>query len=166
MTRHSLPARDVRGVRGVRGRLRPRYAAAVSLLAITGCAGGVNCTDIGADSGVSVTYDQTPGTTYRLCADEICERWTAEEPVPSPAAPHILHVVLPDAKEKQTVSVRFTATRAGESRAVIDEQATSTLRPYSPNGPECDPTVHIATFRHTAGEGLVKEARDYEGAGR
>ncbi|MFD3530795.1 hypothetical protein [Streptomyces sp. NPDC058664] len=141
----------------VRDRLRYAMVLVAVVLPVTGCQVGepLACTKVGADSGVGVAYrpaDFPAGARLRLCADEVCRDLRATEP----SAPFgLLDVVLPEAVGEQRTAVRLTVTDPASGRAVYDRTAQVTLRKFTPNGPNCEPTVWRAGLRADVRNGLV-----------
>ncbi|MEU4096890.1 hypothetical protein [Streptomyces sp. NPDC026673] len=141
-------------------RLWGKLGAIVPLLAITGCGAfgneGRACTDIGAESGVSVLFDPEPGTAYRLCVGAVC---TEGEGAPIDTSEALLRVRLPDAVGAKKVTVRLTGTpqfsRGIPKPRRLDVSTRVTLRRTQPNGPGCDPVAYQAALRYEPAKGLV-----------
>ncbi|MFD9046541.1 hypothetical protein [Streptomyces zaomyceticus] len=140
-------------------------AAVAALLLVAGCqsAGPRACTLIGAESGVTFTWDPADfpaGSPYRLCVDRVCRNHPAR-PSDDPLA--FFTVELPEVTGERRVTVRFQVgapadAPAGE-RTVYDRTATVTLRKHAPNGERCDPVVWQAAVRADLRHGLVSPER-------
>ncbi|MFJ5712680.1 hypothetical protein [Streptomyces sp. NPDC093105] len=138
----------------------PRAALAVSvtaLLTATACQVGPGrvCTLIGADSGVSVTWDPAAypeGARFRLCADEECGERESSREFPFGS----LQVRLPEEDGPREVAVRLSVTDPARGGRVVHDGSTRvTLRKVTPNGEGCGPTVWQAAVRADPREGLV-----------
>ncbi|MFE2539197.1 hypothetical protein [Actinacidiphila glaucinigra] len=137
-------------------------AGAVIPLAVTavGCgalgAGGPDCTDIGARSGVRLVFDTEPGTTYRLCAGAVCSRSGTGD-----GREMLLAVDLPGATGPKRVAVRFTGTPQDApgtaAGPAVDERVDVTLDKWQPNGPGCEPTAYQARLGYEPGKGLFRK---------
>ncbi|MER5741070.1 MULTISPECIES: hypothetical protein [unclassified Streptomyces] len=137
-----------------------RLAFAVALLSLTGCQAwqGPNCTDMGAESGVTVTWrpaDFPVGARLRLCADEECRERAA---APAEDSLALLDVPLPGEDGEREVALRFSVVDpAGGGRVVREFSGRFALRRVTPNGEGCEPTAWRADVRADPRAGLVPE---------
>ncbi|WP_395360313.1 hypothetical protein ACHGLA_10650 [Streptomyces sp. YH02] len=129
-------------------------AAAAAVLLATGCQsqGGHACTLIGAESGVSVTWqpgDFPAGAHYRLCVDRVCEDEDRRDAA-------FLSLDMPEVTAEKQVTVRLLVTDpAASGRTVYDRSAPFTLRRHAPNGEGCEPVVWSTGVRADPVRGLV-----------
>ncbi|MFH9721822.1 hypothetical protein ACH4M4_02485 [Streptomyces sp. NPDC017254] len=135
----------------------PALAAVAALLLVAGCQSPDRrpCTLIGAESGVTVTWDPADfpaGSSYRLCVDRVC-RSQGARPSDDPLA--FFTVELPEVTGEQRVTVRFQVGGPAGDRTVYDRTVPLTLRRHAPNGEGCDPVVWQAGVRADLRRGLV-----------
>ncbi len=129
--------------------------AAASLAA--GCQAGPGriCTLIGADSGVSVSWDPAAypeGALFRLCADDVCREHASLREVPFGS----LQVPLPEEDGPREVAVRLAVTDPAQGGRVVHDGGTRvTLRKVTPNGEGCGPTVWQAGVRADPRRGVT-----------
>ncbi|MFD8014007.1 hypothetical protein [Streptomyces sp. NPDC058955] len=134
------------------------FAVAVTaLLTASGCRLGPGrvCTLIGADSGVSVSWDPAAypdGARFRLCADEECRERESLREFPFGS----LQVRLPEEDGPREVAVRLSVTDPAQGGRVVHDGAVRVaLRKVTPNGEGCGPTVWQAAVRADPREGLA-----------
>ncbi|MFB7281604.1 hypothetical protein ACFCZV_31410 [Streptomyces hydrogenans] len=139
-------------------RIPVRLAPLALLLPLIGCQAwqGPDCTDIGAESGVTVTWrpsDFPAGARLRLCVDGEC-RERGAPPVEEPRA--FLDVPLPGEEGTREVVLRFAVTDPADGGRVVREfTGPFSLREVTPNGEGCEPTAWRADVRADPREGLV-----------
>ncbi|WP_406057859.1 hypothetical protein OG462_14545 [Streptomyces sp. NBC_01077] len=143
------------------GHGRYRYvralAAVATVLLAAGCQSGdrINCTLIGAESGVALTWkpgDFPAGAHYRLCVDQVCKDRQAQ---PSDDSLAMLRLPMPEVTGEKQVTVRLQVTDPAADRTVYDRSAPFTLRKHAPNGEACGPVVWSTGIRVDPERGLV-----------
>ncbi|MGX2996823.1 hypothetical protein JNUCC64_21535 [Streptomyces sp. JNUCC 64] len=144
-----------------RARLWRTVPAMAVAAALTGCAtplgGGPNCTQMGADSGITLTwrpadFGEADAATVRLCVGKVCEDRSSGRPS-EPMA--MAQIPLEQDVGAVTVTVRLTVTSVRDGRVLVRDTARPRLARHQPNGAGCPPTAWTAAFRVHPGKGLV-----------